>query len=44
MKNKKVSLLGDGKKLCGCSGKCSCMDPITRKVKNNSNGTLLKNK
>lgn len=29
---------------CGCKGKCDCMKPITKKIKDNNNGTLLKNK
>lgn len=45
MKSKKISLLGKGQNLCGCSkSPCNCMEPITRRVKNNSGGTLLKNK
>ena len=43
MKSKKISLLGKGKDLCDCKRTiCDCMVPITRRVKNNSKGTLLK--
>jgi|AOAMet_66_BLW_10_1038536.scaffolds.fasta_scaffold19588_2 hypothetical protein len=29
---------------CGSDGNCNCNKPITQRVKNSSNGTLLKNK
>ncbi len=37
-------LPGISTKGCGCKGKCTCMEPVTKKIKGSKNGTLLKNK
>ncbi len=47
MKNEKhlyKGLPGIDIKGCDCGGDCDCKKPITRRVKDSSNGTLLKNK
>lgn len=47
MKNEKhlyKGLPGIDTKGCDCGSNCDCNKPITQRVKNSSNGTLLKNK